>query len=286
MALDEQLDERKVKILKAVIKNYLETGEPVGSRTISKFTDMKLSSATIRNEMADLEELGYIVQPHTSAGRIPTDKGYRFYVDDMMSEKEKNITDDVMLHFFTEDFKNESVAVREYIDFIPVSPKNGSKKMYNLFDTLLHMFLTPEPGTTYSIKMILLQIFCLLNDRSRYKNVPVRIGTETESLLFLKITECMQETNGRISRSGLQQHLHYNGAYLNRIVMKFTGLSIFGYGMTFCMQQAGALLTSSHTDISLIAESLGFQNRTHFYKKFEDTYGMTPGEYRKLHSSL
>ncbi len=90
--LDEQLDERKVKILKAIIKNYLETGEPVGSRTISKFTDMKLSSATIRNEMADLEELGYIVQPHTSAGRIPTDKGYRLYVDDMMSEKEQNIT--------------------------------------------------------------------------------------------------------------------------------------------------------------------------------------------------
>lgn len=92
MGLDEHLDERKVKILKAIIKNYLETGEPVGSRTISKFTDMKLSSATIRNEMADLEELGYIVQPHTSAGRIPTDKGYRLYVDDMMSEKEQNIT--------------------------------------------------------------------------------------------------------------------------------------------------------------------------------------------------
>lgn len=92
MGLNEQLDERKVKILKAIIKNYLETGEPVGSRTISKFTDMKLSSATIRNEMADLEELGYIVQPHTSAGRIPTDKGYRLYVDDMMSEKEQNIT--------------------------------------------------------------------------------------------------------------------------------------------------------------------------------------------------
>ena len=88
-----ELDDRKVKILKAIIKNYLETGEPVGSRTISKYADLKLSSATIRNEMADLEELGYIVQPHTSAGRIPTDKGYRFYVDDMMSEKEKNITD-------------------------------------------------------------------------------------------------------------------------------------------------------------------------------------------------
>ena len=79
--MDEmELDERKIKILDAIIRNYLETGEPVGSRTISKYTDLNLSSATIRNEMADLEELGYILQPHTSAGRIPSDKGYRFYV--------------------------------------------------------------------------------------------------------------------------------------------------------------------------------------------------------------
>ncbi len=84
-----ELDERKKKILKAVIANYLETGEPVGSRTISKYTDLNLSSATIRNEMADLEELGYIVSPHTSAGRVPTDKGYRFYVDNLMEEKEE-----------------------------------------------------------------------------------------------------------------------------------------------------------------------------------------------------
>ena len=82
-----ELSERKVKILNAIIQTYLNTGEPVGSRTISKFTDLNLSSATIRNEMADLEELGYIIQPHTSAGRIPSDKGYRFYVDNMMREK-------------------------------------------------------------------------------------------------------------------------------------------------------------------------------------------------------
>lgn len=88
-----ELDERKVKILKAIIANYLETGEPVGSRTISKYTDLNLSSATIRNEMSDLEELGYIVQPHTSAGRIPSDKGYRFYVDSLMQEKVQEIDD-------------------------------------------------------------------------------------------------------------------------------------------------------------------------------------------------
>ena len=84
-----ELDERKKKILQAVIRNYLETGEPVGSRTISKYTDLNLSSATIRNEMADLEEMGYIFQPHTSAGRIPSDKGYRLYVDAMLEEKER-----------------------------------------------------------------------------------------------------------------------------------------------------------------------------------------------------
>lgn len=88
-----QLDDRKVKILQAIIRNYLETGEPVGSRTISKFTDLNLSSATIRNEMSDLEELGYIVQPHTSAGRIPSDKGYRLYVDTMMEDKEREVTE-------------------------------------------------------------------------------------------------------------------------------------------------------------------------------------------------
>ncbi len=84
-----ELDERKVKILKAIVANYLETGEPVGSRTISKYTDLNLSSATIRNEMSDLEDMGYICQPHTSAGRIPTDAGYRFYVDSIMEEKQE-----------------------------------------------------------------------------------------------------------------------------------------------------------------------------------------------------
>ena len=88
-----ELDARKEKILKAIIQTYLETGEPVGSRTISKYSDLKLSSATIRNEMSDLEEMGYIIQPHTSAGRIPSDKGYRFYVDQVIREKENEVNE-------------------------------------------------------------------------------------------------------------------------------------------------------------------------------------------------
>ncbi len=84
-----ELDERKIKILKTIIQTYLETGEPVGSRTISRYSDLNLSSATIRNEMSDLEQMGYIIQPHTSSGRIPSDKGYRFYVDEIVKEKDE-----------------------------------------------------------------------------------------------------------------------------------------------------------------------------------------------------
>lgn len=88
-----ELQSRKMKILQAIIRTYLETGEPVGSRTISKYTDLHLSSATIRNEMADLEEMGLIKQPHTSAGRIPTDAAYRLYVDHMLEEGRQEVDD-------------------------------------------------------------------------------------------------------------------------------------------------------------------------------------------------
>jgi heat-inducible transcriptional repressor len=78
------IDERKIKILQAIINDYIITGEPVGSRTIAKKYNLGVGSATIRNEMADLEELGFLEQPHTSSGRIPSNKGYRLYVDKLM----------------------------------------------------------------------------------------------------------------------------------------------------------------------------------------------------------
>ena len=75
-----QLSERKKQILRAVVENYIQSAEPVGSKAIVQRAGLKVSSATIRNEMAELENLGYLEQPHTSAGRIPSPKGYRLYV--------------------------------------------------------------------------------------------------------------------------------------------------------------------------------------------------------------
>lgn len=86
-----ELNDRKQKILQAVIDEYIDTAEPVGSRAISKKNELGLSSATIRNEMADLEEMGYLIQPHTSAGRIPSDTGYRFYVNSLMRRYQMSV---------------------------------------------------------------------------------------------------------------------------------------------------------------------------------------------------
>ena len=83
------LSDRKIQILQAIINDYIETAEPVGSRTIAKKYNLGISSATIRNEMSDLEEMGLILQPHASSGRIPSDMGYRLYVDHLMQQKEQ-----------------------------------------------------------------------------------------------------------------------------------------------------------------------------------------------------
>ena len=82
------LDDRKKKIMQAIVEDYILTAEPVGSRSISKKPDLNLSAATIRNEMGDLEEMGLLLQPHTSAGRVPSTSGYRLYVDSLMEKYE------------------------------------------------------------------------------------------------------------------------------------------------------------------------------------------------------
>ena len=82
-----ELTERKKKILRAVVERYIQTAEPIGSRALQELTGLNVSSATIRNELADLTELGYLEQPHTAAGRIPSPKGYRLYVNELMEEQ-------------------------------------------------------------------------------------------------------------------------------------------------------------------------------------------------------
>ena len=107
-----ELTERKLNILKAIVKDYIETAEAVGSRTISKKYNLGVSAATIRNEMADLEELGYLIQPHTSSGRVPSEKGYKLYVDSLMNGSELN---DIEKHLIEETIQNNMNYMKDMI---------------------------------------------------------------------------------------------------------------------------------------------------------------------------
>jgi heat-inducible transcriptional repressor len=91
------IDDRKIKILQAIINDYIRSGDPVGSRTIAKNYNLGIGSATIRNEMADLEDMGYLEQPHASAGRIPSSKGYRLYVDQLMDNQRITVEEDLKI---------------------------------------------------------------------------------------------------------------------------------------------------------------------------------------------
>ncbi|WP_373598865.1 heat-inducible transcriptional repressor HrcA [Paraclostridium bifermentans] len=107
-----ELNERKLNILKAIVKDYIDTAEAVGSRTLSKKYELGVSAATIRNEMADLEELGYLIQPHTSSGRIPSEKGYKLYVESLMNECELN---DIEKHLIEESITSNMNYMQDLI---------------------------------------------------------------------------------------------------------------------------------------------------------------------------
>lgn len=173
-----QLDERKMKILQAIIRNYLETGEPVGSRTISKYTDLNLSSATIRNEMADLEELGYILQPHTSSGRIPSDKGYRLYVDTMMADKERE-TEELKGMLLEKEEKMENLLKQaakllanstNYATMISAPSQHHNKvKFIQLSRVDEHQLLAVVVAESNLIKNTILQVEENLDDETLFK---------------------------------------------------------------------------------------------------------------------
>ena len=131
-----QLDDRKLRILQAIIDDYIYSAEPVGSRTIAKKHELGLSSATIRNEMADLEEMGFLEQPHTSAGRVPSDKGYRLYVDQLMQidelsqpeiEKVKNAMD-IRINELSQLIRNASVVMSKLTNYTSMAVTPHIKK--------------------------------------------------------------------------------------------------------------------------------------------------------------
>ncbi|MBR1737482.1 MAG: heat-inducible transcription repressor HrcA [Firmicutes bacterium] len=145
------LNDRKIRILEAIVNDYIATAEPIGSRTIAKKYDLGISSATIRNEMSDLEELGLIVQPHTSSGRVPSDKGYRLYVDrllrcrDLTDEEASFFNDIIMNNIDHIDYlmQQTAKALSLVTNYTTIVSKPKSKK-----DGIKHIQLVPLDETS------------------------------------------------------------------------------------------------------------------------------------------
>lgn len=207
-----ELDDRKTKILHAVIRNYLDTGEPVGSRTISKYSDLNLSSATIRNEMSDLEEMGYILQPHTSAGRIPSDKGYRFYVDSLMQEKDQEVTE--MKEFMIEHTEKMERVLQQMAKMLAVNTNYAA-------------MITAPSTQRNKVKFLqlsqvdedqILAVIVMEGNIVKNKMIPTREALDNETLLKLNILlntslnglSAEQINLGTIARLKEQAGIHSN----------------------------------------------------------------------------
>lgn len=170
------MDERKMRILQAIIDDYILTGVPVGSRTISKKYDMGLSSATIRNEMSDLEELGFLDQPHVSAGRIPSAKAYRLYVDTLLKTgKIPDASDEAIRNHFScrarqmEDVIDHAAQVISSLTHytaVVLSPKGTQPRIQT-------MHLVPVSAET--------ALLVIVTDQGMVRDNVIRIGTQMDS---------------------------------------------------------------------------------------------------------
>lgn len=183
------IDERKIKILQAIIQDYISTGEPVGSRTIAKRYDLGVGSATIRNEMADLEELGYLEQPHTSSGRVPSSKGYRLYVDSLMEESKLSL--------------DEELRIKEYvINSAMYEVDKIVKEACSLLSELTNLTVvvqTPSVKKSYIKSIQLLKVdssnlvSVIVTDNGLIKNHRIRVNVMPDDISLNQINDILNQ---------------------------------------------------------------------------------------------
>ena len=192
------IDERKIKILQAIINDYISTGEPVGSRTIAKKYDLGVGSATIRNEMADLEEMGFLEQLHTSSGRVPSNKGYRLYVDNLMETGSLTLEEELKIKSYIIDsarfevdkiLQRACVLLSELTNLTSVvqgpSVKSSYIKSIQLFEIDIHNIVS-----------------VIVADNGVIKNHVIRVNNMPSKVAINKINEVL---NSRLKNLSIEQ---------------------------------------------------------------------------------
>lgn len=207
--MKEFLDDRSRQILYAVVQSYISKPDPVGSRFVTKKYSFGFSPATVRNIMADLEELGFLRQPHTSAGRVPTDKGYRFYVDAIPHIMEANRGDTEMAEFLCQ-FAKKLKSIRSDINSMFLEVTNALSMMSNYIGVVM----PPRPGNTTFNRI----------DFIRYKgNRVVAILLTEEGVIKNKILT----VDSRLTQEDLNRIADYlNSEYSGRTINEIRGMLV------------------------------------------------------------
>ncbi len=193
---------------------------------------------------------------------------------------EKSFENSEIYQFVQEDRRQP--GKKRYLDFIPAyQNEKNTAYIHQMAESMVSQLLYPLFGATYQIKGQICAFLNYLSSPWNYHGTNIYLSNSSDYLLFVRITRLFEESDGRMSRTELEQHLNYSGDYLNRIVNKYAGMCLYDYGMDFCLKRAAKYLTESDETICAIAAKLQFSNRTHFYHLFKEKFGMTPKEYRR-----
>ena len=193
-------------------------------------------------------------------------------------------TPGALYHFIRESKLSQS---SEYLDLTADTAARATVhlRVTSLLKTMEETLRLKLPGYGYRTMGLLLELFSLLEDPSLYHLTRIRVDSRPEDFVFQRAVSIMMERHGRISREELASMVHYNPDYLNRIIKQHCGLSISNLGQQIALERAKELMREDGCSISEIIQKLGYTNRSHFYRMFEASEGMSPGAWKKSHTS-
>lgn len=225
----EPLSDRAREVLHAIIREYISTGGPVGSQQLARTSGFEVSSATLRNVMADLEELGYLEKPHTSAGRVPTDRAYRFYVDTLIRLRDPNPRD--------RDLIQRGIASGAPLE----DALQGAGRILHFLTRHAGVVVTPRPtsGTFHRIEFVRLRegrvLAILVDQDGQVHNRPVALDFEVSQEELVRASNYLSELLERLPleqvRGRIEQELAQDQAAYDQLVAKALKLGLLATGV-------------------------------------------------------
>lgn len=202
--------------------------------------------------------------------------------NDEYSADAAEYSSNLLFQLLTDSLEETMKFDKTYLDCFPLIPAADIlERLSPIFNFIIKETLNQEAGASFFVKGAFSRLLSLMIDTALFSINCVHSDATGQEFLFNRISHIMKSSHGRCTREELVSQLHYSGEYLNRIVKKYTGKTLLSYGQSIYLEEAKDLLERTDKNISEIIETLGFSNRSHFYRLFEKQYGKSPLDYRK-----